>query len=193
MNKKLSLDVNQLSMGDPPYDVVNKYFFTFLQYSLHPGSQPKGTGLMGFPEYIDEDSSSVFFCCDVVDYFVHLLHDQQVLVGLGLDVAEGEMPAGQKIPLHSQHQSFILFQASPQTLSNGLPVHARVLVIICKRYLDQLLFHKPTKLTIVVPTLCDIVDHLGLIGSKNRSRRVNCEGGRVWLDDGASFAEEREQ
>jgi hypothetical protein len=91
MYKKLILDINELSMGNPRNHLVQKNLLALLEYEAAPIFEPGVAFLECLPEDIDDDTAFVLF----VDYFLddgpELLHDGLVFAEFGSDVAEGEV------------------------------------------------------------------------------------------------------
>lgn len=91
MDEKFALNVYELTMRDPCYDLVHKYLLALFEDDTGPTFEPSITFLEGLPKDINNDSSFKL----LIDYLLHdapeFFHDNLEFAELSSYVAEGEM------------------------------------------------------------------------------------------------------
>ena len=92
MYEKFTLNIYELPMRYPCYDLVHKYLLALFEDKASPTFEPCITFLEGLPKNINNDSSFEL----LIHYLLHdtpeFFHDYLEFAELSSYVAEGEMP-----------------------------------------------------------------------------------------------------
>ena len=107
MYEVLSIGVDQLSMYDPSHSLIHEYLLAGLQDGVDPGSQPLTAPVVGLPEYIDDDPSSILLHDYPRQNRPQLFHYDLESHCLGSDVTDSEVFAAEEVPLYPQYDILV--------------------------------------------------------------------------------------
>jgi hypothetical protein len=94
MYEKLALNVDELSMCDPCYHLIDEYLLTFFEDDTSPTFEPGITFLKCLPKNINNDSSFKLLIHYLLYYTPEFFHYYLEFAKLSTDVAKGEVPVG---------------------------------------------------------------------------------------------------
>lgn len=149
-------------MSNPGHHLIDKDILALAQDDADPSSQPFVALLEDLIKDVDDDSSPVLFGGYTNHYLPNLPHNEFVFGGLCSDVAEGEIPVLEVVPLNTQDETFVLLHGISQALSHCLSVYAGVLLKIGVGCLGQFVVDEFDDLRVVEAYLGNLVYEIGL-------------------------------
>lgn len=167
MNEKLMLNIDDLSMRNPGYNLINEHFLTFSQNYGNPFLEPLVPLLIHFPQDVDDNPSSVLLRGYSQHDLPYFLEDQLILCRFSPDVAKGEVPIPEEIALNAQDEVFVLLNCLPEALCHCFAIDAGILLEVSIRGLSELIVDELDDLRVVVAHLRNFVDEVGLGGSED--------------------------